>query len=200
MIVLQSLANSPAGCGKLAGDNIPGNQPRITLRPGGALEALWGSLCLLPRRSIAKAGGGKKQTENKVQQTKKLNPGRVALGCRIRCFLRCLLFQVSQKRSKLQNEPNFKIKPIKLRLNRFLKMQPYATLDLSCEPELGSWSFSEAWILGFGCSKLSPHLSPIVGHCRLISAIVAPSPRGIFAPFPLNAANQQKSALAQILC
>ena len=39
---------------------------------------------------------------------------------------------LSQKNPLLQNEPNFKIKPIKPKLNRFFKMQPYATLDLGC--------------------------------------------------------------------
>ena len=72
-----------------------------------------------------------RQTEDKPRQTKKLSSGRVALGCRILCFLCCLLFKASQKRSKLQNEPNFQIKPIKPKLNRFFKMQPYATLHLS---------------------------------------------------------------------
>ena len=151
MVVSPSLRNSPEGCGKLAGHNMPGNQPRMISRPGGAPEALWVSLCLLPRRSIAKADGGKKQTENKPRQTKKLSLGRVALGCRILCFLRCPLFKTRfrfpsrrKKRSKLQNEPNFQIKPIKPKLNRFFKMQPYATLDLSCEQGAGTWSLSGA--------------------------------------------------------
>ena len=80
------------------------------------------------------------QTEIKPRQTKKLNSGRVGLGCGILCFLHCLLFKArfrlpsAEKRSKLQNEPNFQIKPIKPKLNRFLKMQPYATLHLGRMP------------------------------------------------------------------
>ena len=101
------------------------------------------------------------QTEIKPRQTKKLNSGRVALGCRILCFLRCLLFNVSQKRSKLQNEPNFVLK------------SPISNLKSSTHdthPRQSSIVYR----------KLSPHLTPIVGYCRLISAIVAPRGEGVF--------------------
>ena len=114
-----------------------------------------------------------RQTENKPRQAKKLNSGRVALGCRILCFLCCLLFQASQKKPQLQNEPNFKIKP---KLNRFFKMQPNATLDFGCIPALGSWIFSGTWSLGFRCSKLTPIrlsalLSPVKPHKALLSSL-----------------------------
>ena len=129
-------------------------------------------------------GDYRRQTEIKPHQTKKLNSRRVALGCGTLCFLRCLLFK---KRSLLQNEPNFKIKPIKPKLNRFLKMQPYATLDLSCKPVLGSWIFSGAWSLGFGCSQ--PFLPPcrlkvIQAYSRSFKAIQALKKIVIFLPRP----------------
>jgi hypothetical protein len=37
---LTALSGSPAGCWRLAGDNIPGNRSIIPSRPGGALEHL----------------------------------------------------------------------------------------------------------------------------------------------------------------
>jgi hypothetical protein len=125
MIVLQSSGNSPESCGKLAGDTIPGNGQHRTLRPGGAREP---SNCAFARRRLDRSfpssqvqpcrtlsnlvrPSGKKIGVPFRPRTPHANV-RVALGCRILCFLRCLLFKESQKRSKWQNEPNCALEEI----------------------------------------------------------------------------------------
>ena len=179
--ILSALASLCRGGKKFAPFDIAAPHPKSPLLHPNATVALgcetlhWVAAGL-PRHQIALSirsnplkfkGFQGSQTEVRPRQTRKLISGRVALGCRILSFPRCLLFQESQKRSKLQNEPNFKIKPIKPKLNRFLKMQPYATLDVRCLTS--SSSLCPADVI----QAYSRSIKPIQGQSRLFKVIQA---------------------------